>query len=93
MSKLRFRLFDRVKTDDSRMHIRQLGYVRERAEHPQGDSVNVLAFGGRFDDLAEFIDTRRDKSDREAVATQNLEVMDAQVVHDVPVTEPVATNG
>ncbi len=62
MSKLRFRLFDRVNTDDERMHIRQLGYVRERVDHPQGDSVNVLAFGGRFDDLAEFIDTRRDNS-------------------------------
>ena len=63
MSKLRFRLFDRVATEDARMHIRQFGYVRERADHPQGDSVNVLAIGGRFDDLAEFIDTRSDNSD------------------------------
>lgn len=89
MSKLTFRMFERVPTADPRMHIRQAGYVRQRADHPQGDSVNVLAFGGRFDDLAEFLDRRRDKSDSTAVTTQNLQVMDAQAVHDVPVTEAV----
>lgn len=87
--KIRFRMGDRVATDDPRMHIRQLGYVRVRPDHERGDSVNVLAFGGRLDDLAEFIDERRDKSDRFDRATINAEVAEAQVVNDVPVTEPV----
>ena len=85
----KMRLFDRVPTADPRMHIRQLGVTIPRPGDARGDSVNVLCAGGRLDALTEFLDERRDKSDRFDRATINSEVAEAQVVNDVPVTEPV----
>ena len=79
MSKFRLRLFDRVKTEDGLMHIRQFGYVRERADHPQGDSVNVIAFGGRFDDIASFVDSDKseDVADKQPAKKQSDDVQAA----------------
>lgn len=87
--KLRFRLFDRVKTDDARMHIRQAGFVKERPGDARGDSVNVLCFGGRLDAVTEFLDERRDSSVRTAAAVQNAEVAEAQAAAGDTVTAPV----
>lgn len=87
--KILFRVLDRVPTSDPRMHIRQLGYVLSRPDDERGDSVNVLAFGGRLDAVSEFIDARRDKSDRLDRATINSDVAEAQAANGVPVTEPV----
>lgn len=87
--KIRFRMGDRVATSDPRMHIRQVGYVRVRPDDERGDSVNVLAFGGRLDDLAEFIDERRDKAERLDRASINADVAEAQAANGVPVTAPI----
>lgn len=83
------RLFDRVKTDDPRMQIRQVGVVIQRPDDARGDSVNVLCFGGRFDALTEFLDDRRDSSVRTAAAVQNAEVAEAQAAAGDTVTAPV----
>ena len=56
-----FRLFSRVKTDDSKMNIRQVGLVIKRPEDERGDSVNVLAFGGRLDSVTELLERHTDK--------------------------------
>ena len=79
-------LFNRVKTDDPRLHIRQIGVSIERPGDPRGNSVNVLAIGGRLDCLTEFQAQRRAKADRAAVAERDGDHAVAQVVHDVPVT-------
>ena len=64
------RLFSRVKTDDSRMNIRQVGIVVKRPKDERGDSVNVLAFGGRLDAVTELLDRATDKPEAsEAAAT------------------------
>lgn len=92
MFKLRF--FDRLQTDDERMHIRQLGLVRSRPNHPNGDAVDVLCVGGRFDTITETIASRRAKADASALSERDGDVLVAQAVHDVPVTglqsEPAA---
>jgi len=59
-SQFKLRLFSKVETGDSKFSIRQLGYVRTRPDHPNGDSVNVVAIGGRFDDLREALESRTD---------------------------------
>lgn len=88
--KTRFRFFERVATADPRMTIRQLGVVVSRPDDERGDSVNVLAFGGRFDALAEFLDAHCDRDIRAAVAETNFEVQRAQVLADQPVpAEPL----
>ena len=90
----KIRFFERVKTDDARMQIRQFGLVRERPNHPLGDAVDVVCVGGRFDTLTQALDERRAKADRAQATELDNDVRVAQAVHDVPVTglkdEPVA---
>lgn len=61
-NKLRFNLFDRVKTADPKASVFGLGVTIERPEDERGDSVNQIMIGGRFDAVTEWADARRAKS-------------------------------
>jgi len=80
---------ERVATSDDRDRVYGFGFTVERPNDKRGDSVNQLMLGLRSDILSEFLADRRAKSDRDAVASENLEVTESQVVNDVPITDPI----
>jgi hypothetical protein len=56
---IKLRLFEPVETTDDKMSVRQFGFVMERPNDVRGDSVNVIAVGGRFDAITEFAESRK----------------------------------
>ena len=89
-NKLRFNLFDRVKTADPRAAVFAVGVTIERPDDERGDSVNQLMIGGRFDALSEAFEARSAKSVAAAESAENADIAVSQAAQDVPVTEPVA---
>lgn len=66
--------FDPISTADPRFKVYGTGVIIERPDDIRGDSVNMIAVGGRCDAVSEFVTARRDEEAAKAAAEQDADI-------------------